>query len=287
MFFCWFGPGRGLSFETMRDLSLHHLSALDAAPVDLARIAARCGCRFVTLFTYMPSEYRRHYPMADAAAAGALAEAMAGLCVACNGLEVFPLMPDPDWAGLAEGLRIGGMLGARVATVHSHIPDPAMAVEQLVHLADIAADHGIKPVIEFNPYSRCATLAAAVDLAERVAVQERAVGLVLDTLHAMRSGATLEDIARAAEWIDCVQISDGPLDMPAKARWTEAIGDRMVPGQGEFPLAEILARLGPGVVVDVEVPRAALARAGVAADIRCRDAVQATRVLLGGQALIS
>lgn len=271
----------------MLPLSLHHLSALDAAPTDLVRIAAHCGCRFVTLFTYMPGEYRRHYPMVDAAAAGELTEALTALGVGCNGLEVFPLVPDPDWAGLAEGLRIGDLLGARMATVHSHLRDPAMAEENLVRLADIAAQYGIKPVIEFNPYSRCATLAAAVDLAERAAKRGRAVGLVLDTLHAMRCGTTLDDIAGAADWIDCVQISDGPLDMPQEERWAEAIGERMVPGQGEFPLAEILARLCGEVVVDVEVPRAALARAGVTADMRCRDAVQGTIALLGDHALTS
>ena len=144
----------------MPNLSLHHLTALDAAPRELARIAARTGCGFVTLFTHMAPEYRRHYPMVDEASAGALAERMMGLGVGCHGLEVFPLVPEPDWSALTQGLCVGAMLGARCATVHSHLADPVEATEQLVRLADLAGELGIKPGIEFNPYSRCATLAA-------------------------------------------------------------------------------------------------------------------------------
>lgn len=109
------------------------------------------------------------------------------------------------------------------------------------------------------------------------------VGIILDTLHAVRTGTTLEAIASAADRIVAVQLSDGPLEMPPKDRWSEAISGRMLPGEGAFPLAEMLSLVKSGIVIDVEVPQKALARSGIGPAERCRMALNASRLLLGEQ----
>ena len=60
----------------------------------------------------------------------------------------------------------------------------------------------------------------------------------------------------------------------------EAMFERMVPGEGELPLPDILAALPPDVVVEIEVPRRSLALAGVSPIDRLRPCVTAARRLL-------
>jgi hypothetical protein len=56
--------------------------------------------------------------------------------------------------------------------------------------------------------------------------------------------------------------------------------DRLVPGEGELPLLDILKALPPEVVIGLEVPRLSLAEAGVSHADRMRPCVQAARGLL-------
>jgi hypothetical protein len=60
----------------------------------------------------------------------------------------------------------------------------------------------------------------------------------------------------------------------------EAIFERMVPGEGELPLLDILSALPAGIVIEIEVPRRSLALAGVGPIDRLRPCVEAARRLL-------
>jgi hypothetical protein len=60
----------------------------------------------------------------------------------------------------------------------------------------------------------------------------------------------------------------------------EAMFERMVPGEGELPLHNILSALPPGIVIELEVPRRSLALAGVSPIDRLRPCVDAARRLL-------
>lgn len=57
--------------------------------------------------------------------------------------------------------------------------------------------------------------------------------------------------------------------------------ERLVPGTGELPLAELLALMPEDIVVSVEVPQRSLAEAGMAAIERVSLSVKAARELLG------
>jgi hypothetical protein len=62
--------------------------------------------------------------------------------------------------------------------------------------------------------------------------------------------------------------------------YREDSADRMVPGEGEFPLREILAVLPPDLVIGLEVPMLSRAEAGEATRERARRCVQGARALL-------
>lgn len=270
----------------MFSLSLHHLTALDASPSQLVCSAGGAGFRAVTLFTYMPAPYRDRYPMVGLGEVDALIDTIAQAKVACHSLEVFPLTADTDWDGLTLGLDIGARLQAKFATVHSHLEDEQDAVEHLLRLADLAGQRGIGIALEFNPFSKCASLACALRLLERAARGGARVGLVLDTLHAARVGSTAAEVASAADHISYVQLSDGPRRVASEARWKEAIGHRLYPGEGELPLADMLAPLAHrNLTIDVEVPRRAGSPERAPPEYRCRAAIERTRNFLDGAGL--
>jgi hypothetical protein len=60
----------------------------------------------------------------------------------------------------------------------------------------------------------------------------------------------------------------------------EAMFERMVPGEGELPLADLLSVLPSDVVLEIEVPRRSLALSGVSPLARMRPCVDAARRLL-------
>ena len=79
--------------------------------------------------------------------------------------------------------------------------------------------------------------------------------------------------------ISHVQLSDNTVAQRGPTYRDDSI-DRSVPGEGELPLADILAAVPDGVVIGLEVPMRSAARAGVSTEERTRRCVEATRALL-------
>jgi sugar phosphate isomerase/epimerase len=260
-------------------LSLHHLNAFDASHADMIRMAGAFGCEHVCLFTYVPEAAKHLYPCIqpeDVAMLRAVQrEAGATLC----NLEVFPLDGREDWAAFDRALETGAALGATRATTHIHdAPDHATAVERFGRLCDLAAPYGISPGLEFNAFAGVKDIRTATAIVRDAARPNGA--MVCDMLHLIRNGGGPDDVAAAADIIGYVQISDGPLVLPEKDWWHEAIRERALPGEGEFPLVEALRHLRPGTVIDIEVPQTALRKAGMSAHDRIGRVVEATRRIL-------
>jgi sugar phosphate isomerase/epimerase len=166
-------------------------------------------------------------------------------------------------------LEAGAALGASTFSVVGVDPDRARLTATLARLA-AAAPYGVRPTLEpisYQPVSRVAD-AAAVARAAGAAV-------LLDALHIRRGGSTLDDVrALESSLVPCIQLCDGPLatpetlELPAalplgmtadgSVLQVEARALRQVPGEGEFPLAELLAAVPAGTPISVEVPNAGL-----------------------------
>ena len=100
-------------------------------------------------------------------------------------------------------------------------------------------------------------------------------------MHLGRSGATVAEIAALdPSMIGYIQLSDAPLKPANPNYMDEATFDRMVPGEGELPLREYLSVLPRDVVVSLEVPSRALAKAGSSPRDRLERCVKAARALL-------
>jgi hypothetical protein len=111
------------------------------------------------------------------------------------------------------------------------------------------------------------------DVAADAAVGGTAV--LLDGLHIQRGHSGLDDVrGLEPDLVPCTQLCDGPLAVPealglpaelplginaaGRVLQVEARVQRQVVGNGEFPLAELVASVPPTTPISVEVPHATL-----------------------------
>jgi sugar phosphate isomerase/epimerase len=263
-------------------LSLHHVTVMDVGPAELVSIAAELGCQHVCFFTRVAPEAASLFPCSwDNDTLRLVERRCADTGISANSLEYFSVYPDVDLNTYRRGLEIGAKLGARCATTHVKDPDQQRGSDNFARFCDIASEYGISPAIEFTALAGPATLSAARDIAQ--GAKRSNGGIALDTLHVFRSGASVEDIAKLDSLlIKSVQLSDGPLQLRNYDDYVnETLFERQVPGEGEFPLRELVRHLPAGMVIDVEVPQQSLKNRGVNALERARLAVSGARRVLG------
>lgn len=262
-------------------LSLHHVTVMDVGPAEVVSIAAELGCQHVCLFTHVDPEALHLFPcMWDGALLREVVRRCSDTGVTPHSLEYFNVYPDINLDIYRQGLEIGARLGARCATTHVRDSHPRRAADNFARFCDIAGEFGISPAIEFTELAGPGTLGAAREI---VATANRANGgIALDTLHLFRSGATLDDVAKLEpRFIKSVQMSDGPLRLQnANDYFNETVFERQIPGEGEFPLAELARLFPPDMVIDVEVPLKSHLDRGSSALERARLAVEGARRVL-------
>ncbi|WP_336630874.1 MULTISPECIES: sugar phosphate isomerase/epimerase family protein [unclassified Microbacterium] len=268
-----------------RALGVGHLTLLDLTPPQLVETAARAGFDFVGMRVRAVTTTEAAFPMREGSPM--LRETVqrlrdTGLVV--RDIEFLPLTADTTADDWMPALASGAELGASVLTVTGADPDRSRLVDTLGRLAADAAAFGIRPALEPISYQPVARVADAADLA-------RATGavLMLDPLHIARGGSTIADV-RAVEpdLVPVVQLCDAPerLDPGSMAEpdriaalQHEARLQRLLVGEGELPLAELLAAAPEGVPVSVEIPHARL-RARLDALAFATAAARAARSLI-------
>jgi sugar phosphate isomerase/epimerase len=104
---------------------------------------------------------------------------------------------------------------------------------------------------------------------------------MFDTMHFGRSAARISDLAALdPQFIGYVQLCDAPRIPVIEDYMEEAMFERMVPGEGELPLLDMLAALPRDRVIGLEVPLRREAEAGVGPHERLGRCVEAARNLL-------
>ena len=105
--------------------------------------------------------------------------------------------------------------------------------------------------------------------------------LLIDTMHFMRSGSRVEDLASLdPDLIGYVQLSDVPLVATNPDYMDEAMFGRLPPGEGELPLLDILRALPSDRVISLEVPSRTWIDAGDDVRVWAGHCVSAARQLL-------
>ncbi|ORB73886.1 sugar phosphate isomerase/epimerase family protein [Mycobacterium scrofulaceum] len=259
------------------------LSVFGLPPVELVNLAADLGCRFVSAalqgMPLVPLGYPRFSLTDDAGLRQAVLAAMDDRGVTISLGDGFLVLPGADVRALRTDLDVLAELGVPRINVVSLDPDVPRSFDQFAALADLAAQRGIQTLVEPVPGLTVGDLPTALAAVEHVARPD--FRLLIDTMHLVRSGSSAADLAAIdPARIGYAQLNDTTLRPRGGNYMEEAMFERMVPGEGELPLRDILSALPAGIVIELEVPRRALALSGVGPIDRLRPCVDAARRLL-------
>jgi sugar phosphate isomerase/epimerase len=183
-----------------------------------------------------------------------------GLGLAALDAEVIWLRAGPDDADHFRLIDIAAEVGAANVLAVSSAPEPGDTADKLGRLSEHAQAAGLRVSLEFGAFTAVRGLADALDVLARCGPGP---GLLVDPLHFARTGGTPADLARVdparfayAQFCDAAANGPSPDDVPAIIE--EALDLRLLPGEGELPLAEILAALPAATPLSVELRSKAL-----------------------------
>lgn len=267
----------------MTKLGIESISVFGLPRVEFVELARDLGCSYVTTGLESRGANPFGYPgfsLREREARRELVSAMDACGVSVSLGEGFLVQPGVN-AGEASAadLELMAELGVtRILTV-SFEPDFQRNVDQFGALAETASRFGIETLLEFVPIFAIADLATGHELVRKVARPD--FRLLVDTMHVARCGASAADLAAIdPELIGYVQLCDAPLKPAIADYMEEAMYERMVPGEGELPLLDMLAALPRDRVLGLEVPLRAEAVAAGAPHEPFGRCVAATRSLL-------
>jgi sugar phosphate isomerase/epimerase len=265
---------------TDRAISLAALTILDAGPAGQIRAAAEAGWPSVGL-RLMPLLETDARVVGNPAAEAEVELALDETGLAVLEIGVFPVRAVMDWPLIEAVVAFSARFDAQHLVCPVEDGEPGRRAETFGRLCDIAAAHGMSALVEFNPYSRCPTLADAVEIVRRAGRDNGA--LVIDVLHLSRSGGSPEDIAALdPALIRLVHLCDAP-EPPREPRSVEEMRAesrtaRLLPGEGALWLGRLLEVLPADVPLSLEAPSARYAH--LPANARARQALAATRAFL-------
>lgn len=257
---------------------MHQTTMMDRGPQGLVRLAAETGLDRICLFTSSPQreDGTNMFPCVAADEAGSFRALLRGTGVRIINAEYFPVMAGRDVERYLPEIELAADLGAKRIVTHMHETDPERAVDQLSALCRLAGVSGLDVGLEFTGFAGgCSSLADAVALHGQV--NRPNLKIAVDALHLFRTGGTLEQLqAVDPNAIAYAQLCDGP-DLRQTDDYLDEAMNRMVPGDGVFPLTGFVALLGTHVDIDIEVP---CSNPGAGAESWARRAITASRHLL-------
>lgn len=238
-------------------ICVSHMTALDAPPEEMVVAAARAGFDGVGLRIFPPRHAPGQYPVTgDRPRTRALRQLADDHGIRIFEAESFGIGEEFHPDDYSRALETAAELGAGVIVAAGIDDDAGRLAARYRWLAEAAAGHGIRMVMEFMPYRGMKTLDAA--LAMHRAVDHPNARLLIDAIHLSRSGAGLADMAAIPDRsiIGHFHICDAPAIPPAmlEDKLTESRVGRLYPGQGGLPLAGLVDLLPPGCSISLEAP---------------------------------
>ncbi|WP_241831703.1 sugar phosphate isomerase/epimerase family protein [Parafrankia soli] len=272
---------------TAGQLGIEHQTVFGLPPVEFVHLAADLGCRYIAaVLSGNPVNPHGYPPFSlrdDAALRRRTIAAMREREVSISLGEGFVVRPGSDMRGYAADLDVMAELGVAMVNTVTMDPDLDRSHDEFGTLAEMASERGMQTTVEFAPSLTIKDLDLALAAVRHVARPD--FRLLIDTMHLARSGHTPADLAAVdPALIAYAQLSDNTLQQRGTVYREDSI-NRMVPGEGELPLRDILAVLPPDIVIGLEVPMLSAAQAGEPTEERARRCVQAARDLLTAEAL--
>lgn len=267
----------------MTELAIGFLNGFGLPPIDFVDLAADLGCGYISAVVrgapLVPLGYPPFSLKDDAALRRGVVARMRQRGVAASLGDGFLVLPNTETRLFSADLDVLAELGVPRINVVSLDPDLDRTFDQFAALTELAAERSIQTLVEPVPGLTVGDLPTA--LAAREYVGRPDFRLLIDTMHLVRSGFGAADLAAIdPEYIGYAQLNDTTLQPRLDNYMEEAMFERMVPGEGELPLSDLLSVLPSDIVLEIEVPRRSLALAGVSPIDRVRPCVEAAHRLL-------
>jgi sugar phosphate isomerase/epimerase len=143
----------------------------------------------------------------------------------------------------------------------------------------MAGQRGMQLTLEFAPPHSINTFETA--LAAIRAIGKSNARLTIDAMHFFRTGGSIDQLAQAdGSCIGHVQLCDVPLAARTKEYYQEACFRRLLPGDGELPLRELLTVVPRDIRVGLEIPMQDQIQAGTSLEALVGRAVARARELM-------
>lgn len=267
----------------MAELGIEAISVFGLPPLDYVNLAADLGCRHISTglsaFPYNPHGYVPFSLRDDAQLRKDMIAAMAARGVDISLGEGLTVRRGGNVADYERDLDIFAELGVKLINTVSMEPDLARTFDEFARLAEFAAARGLRPSTEFAPGLTIADLPGALAAVRHVDRDD--FGLLIDTMHLVRSGSGAADLAPIdPAKIFYIQLCDAAAAPRFETYFEESMFERMVPGEGELGLAEVVAALPGDRIYSIEVPLRSEAEAGIGPIERVGKSVSAARRLL-------
>jgi sugar phosphate isomerase/epimerase len=177
-------------------------------------------------------------------------------------VEVVRIKPVGSLDDAKRVIDIGVALGARHLLTISLDPDQGATAAALAELNEHASPGGLRVVLEFMVFTAVRTLGDAVAIAQRSG--HVGAGVLVDTLHLIRSGGAMADLAAVDPHLfPYAQLCDAPTVGPAPVSEgdpfvVEALDGRSSPGDGGLDLGAFVAGLPADTPMSLEIRSKAL-----------------------------
>lgn len=238
----------------MRQWSLDQLTVVGVRPQEYVEIAAEAGYDAISPFVGIGDSPLFTVPLrAGDPETVAMARTLRETGLRLNQVDGFVVAEAFDRDAIKAALELVTGMGANNGVTLIFDPDSSRAFDRLCWLCETAEDTGIGIVLEFTAISHVPSLAAAVELVNKVGSDN--LGLLIDVMHLAQSGESPADIAALpAGLVRGAQLCDAPANLDADTYMRMAMGERMAPGSGELPVSDFLAALPPSIIVGIEAP---------------------------------
>ena len=264
-------------------LGIGFLSVFALPPIELVDLAADLGCQYISTVVQgqplVSLDFGPYSLRDDIALRRGLLAAMDHRGVTISLGDGFLVLPSAEMRSFSADLDVLAELRVPWINAVSLDPDLSRTFDQFAALTELAAQRNIRTAVEPVPGLTVGNLPTALAALEHVGRPD--FRLLIDTMHLIRSGSSAADLAAIDPgYIGYAQLNDTTLQPRLDNYMEEAMFERMVPGEGELPLRDILSALPAGIVIELEVPRRSLALAGVSPIDRLRPCVDAALRLL-------
>lgn len=241
----------------MRKLSLAALTVLELSPPDMIDCAQQAGydCVGLRLIPATPTE-RAYDFRGDTPVRRECLARLKDVDVVVEDIEILRITPQVDVKSFEAIFETGKLLGAKSALVAADDKDESRLSDHLEQLAELSAQYGILPHIEFMPWLSIASLKDAITLVNKI--NHPNLSVLVDGVHFYRSHSDTADWQNYQGTLPrYVQLCDVPTkevkDMDEII--SQARAQRKAPGEGYFAgLAEMMKMLPTNTAISIEIP---------------------------------